>query len=296
MRRNAFSSMHPAVNLAFFLAVTLITAFVLHPVITGISLVCAIVYSIWLKGKKAALFNLCFVLPFIIIVAALNPLFNHAGTKVLFYLKNGNAVTLEAVLYGLVSGCMFAALIIWCSCLDRVMSADKYTYLFGAAIPTLSLVFSMVLRFVPRLFRRISEVSQAQRSLAPDIGKSPVKGVKHGVSVLSMTVSWALESAVNAADSMKSRGYGLKGRTSFSLYRFEARDAVFGVIMLLAFALSVFTMATKHVSFRFYPSIKYSEADALFYTGCAAFLALCALPLIFDLKEEIEWRIIRSRI
>ena len=296
MRRDAFSTLHPAVNLAFFLAVTLVTAFVLHPVITGISLFCAIVYSIWLKGGKALRFILIFVLPFLIIVAALNPLFNHAGTKVLFYLKNGNAVTLEAVLYGLVSGCMFAALIIWCSCIDRVMSADKYTYLFGAAIPTLSLVFSMVLRFVPRLFRRIREVSEAQRSIAPEMGKSPVKAVKHGISVLSMTVSWALESAVNASDSMHSRGYGLPGRTSFSIYRFEKRDAAVSAVLLISFALSVIAMATKHISFRFYPSIKYGRADALFYIGCAAFFIMCAAPILLDLKEELEWRIIRSRI
>lgn len=37
-------------------------------------------------------------------------------------------------------------------------------------------------------------------------------------------VTWALENAIETADSMKSRGYGLRGRTAFSIYRMEDRD------------------------------------------------------------------------
>ncbi|MBO4563203.1 MAG: energy-coupling factor transporter transmembrane protein EcfT [Clostridia bacterium] len=283
-------------NLAFFLFVMLITAFVLHPAVTGISLVAACIYAFYLKGRKALKFFLIFVLPVIVFVAALNPVFNHAGTTVLFYFKNGNAVTREAVLYGIVSACMFAALIMWCVCLSSVMTSDKYVCLFGKAIPTLSLVFSMVLRFVPRLFSRIKLCSQAQKSVAPSFGKNPVKAVRHGLSVLSATVTWALESAVNISDSMKSRGYGLPGRTSYSIYRFDRRDAVMGILMAVCFALSAAAMATKHIWFRFYPSVKYSGTDAFSVIGYAAFLILCMLPVILNVKENAEWRIIRSRL
>lgn len=296
MRRDAFYSIHPAVNMAFFVFVMLITCLVMHPVTVGISLVSACVYTVVLKGRKALLFDLCLVLPFILIVALMNPLFNHEGMAVLFYLWNGNAVTLEAVLYGLVSACMFAALIMWFYCLNSVMTADKYVYLFGRIIPTLSLVFSMVLRFVPRIFKRIAEVSRAQKSIAPPMGKSAVKAARHGMSVLSVTVTWALESAVNISDSMRSRGYGLRGRTSFSVFRFEKRDAILGALMLAAFGISCAAAASKHISFRFYPSIKYAPADWLSVLGFAAFAALCLAPAILDLKEDISWRLLKSKI
>lgn len=296
MHRDAFYSVHPAVNMAFFIFVMLITCLVLHPVIVGISLVSACAYTVVLKGRKALVFDLCLVLPFIIIVALMNPLFNHEGVTVLFYLWNGNAVTKEAVLYGLVSACMFAALIMWFYCLNSVMTADKYVYLFGRAIPTLSLVFSMVLRFVPRIFKRISLVSRAQRSIAPPMGKSAVKAARHGMSVLSVTVTWALESAVNISDSMRSRGYGLKGRTSFSIFRFEKRDAVMGSLLLLAFALSVWAVAARRIYFRFYPSIKTVPADALCVIGFIAFALLCLAPVLVNLKENILWRLLKSKI
>lgn len=280
----------------FFILVTVTTALVLHPVITGISLAAACAYAILIKGRKALIFCLAFVLPLILIVALLNPLFNHAGVTPLFYLKNGNAVTLEAIIYGINSACMFAALVLWFFCLSACMTSDKYVYLFGKAIPTLSLVFSMVLRFVPRLFTRIREVSNAQKSVAPEFKRSPANALRHGVSVISSTVSWALESAVNASDSMKSRGYGLPGRTSYSLYRFDSRDAALSVILGVCFILSAAAMTLKHIRFRCYPSILFIGTDALAAAGYAAFALFCAAPVILNLKEDIEWRFLRSRI
>ena len=47
---------------------------------------------------------------------------------------------------------------------------------------------------------------------------------------LSVTVTWALENAVVTADSMKSRGYGLPGRTAFARQRFDGRDRRFAAL------------------------------------------------------------------
>ena len=294
MRGTAFEKIHPAVELAFFTAVMLITAFVLHPGITGISLAAAFAYAIKLNGRKALMLALCGALPLMLFVAVLNPLFNHAGTRVLFYLHNGNAVTLEAVLYGIVSAAMFAALIMWFSCLNKVMTSDKYICLFGGVIPALSLLFSMTLRFVPRFTKRIGTVLEAQRSLGADFGKDPIKAAKRGVSAVSVTTTWALESAVNISDSMKSRGYGLPGRTSYSIYRFDKRDAVFAALTAVFAGVSIAAMATKSIRFRFYPSILSSGVSALAVAGYAAFALLCLLPLAIDLAEDIKWRIISS--
>ena len=205
-------------------------------------------------------------------------------------------MTLEAVWYGVVSACMFAALILWCSCLNSVMSSDKYVCLFGGIIPSLSLTFSMVLRFLPRFLKRIRDVNDAQSCAEERFGKSPVKAVKRGLSVISVTVTWALESAVTTADSMKSRGYGLRGRTSYSIYRFTRRDALLSFLLAVSFALSVVSMAAKDVWFRFYPSIKYSEVGPMTVIGLAAFTVLCALPLLLNIKEGLTWRALISRI
>ncbi|MBQ3849629.1 MAG: energy-coupling factor transporter transmembrane protein EcfT [Clostridia bacterium] len=296
MQKDSFYTVNPAVNICFFAAVMLITTFVLHPVIVGVSLAAACAYTLMLKGRKAFVYMLAFVVPVVLAVSVINPLFNHEGVTVLFYLWNGNAMTYEAVIYGCVSACMFAALIMWFFCLNCVMTSDKYVYLFGRIIPTLSLVFSMVLRFVPGIISRIREVSQARRSISPDFGKNPIKGIRHGLSTVSVTVTWALEKAVNVSDSMKSRGYGLGRRTSFSVFSFDRRDCALSAIMLVCFAACVAALASKTISFRFYPSIKQTFAGWAAYGGCAAFAVLCALPVLLNIKENIAWRVLKSRI
>jgi energy-coupling factor transport system permease protein len=124
--------------------------FFLHPILLGIGIISAFTYSVILKGKKAVKFNLLYMLPMLLLMAALNPAFNHQGVTILFYLKNGNPITLESILYGAAAACMFIAVILWFSCYNSVMTSDKFIYLFGRIIPSLSLILSMVLRFVPR--------------------------------------------------------------------------------------------------------------------------------------------------
>ena len=50
--------------------------------------------------------------------------------------------------------------------------------------------------------------------------------MRNAVKILSIMITWSLENAIETADSMKSRGHGLKGRTSYSLYKFDKRDAI----------------------------------------------------------------------
>ena len=40
------------------------------------------------------------MLPACLLMMVINPLFSHEGATMLFYLKDGNPVTLESILYG----------------------------------------------------------------------------------------------------------------------------------------------------------------------------------------------------
>src|SRR5690606_15261610 len=110
------------------------------------------------------------MLPMLLFMAALNPLFNHQGVTILFYLeRSGNPVTLESILYGISSAIMFVTVIMWFSCYNKVMTSDKFIYLFGRIMPKLSLLLSMTLRFVPRYIEKIREISYAQKCVGRDI-------------------------------------------------------------------------------------------------------------------------------
>jgi energy-coupling factor transport system permease protein len=223
--RDSFAGYHPIVNMLYFAAVITFSMFFTHPVCLALSLLCAFSYSVYINGSKALRFNLFCMLPMLLLAALINPAFNHEGATILAYLRSGNPLTLESIAYGVAAATMLITVISWFSCFNAVMTSDKLVYLFGRAIPALSLILSMALRFVPRFKAQIKVISDAQRCVGRDVSNGGLfRRARHGIRILSIMVTWALENAIETADSMKGRGYGLPGRTAFSIYRFDRRD------------------------------------------------------------------------
>ncbi|MGN1008761.1 MAG: energy-coupling factor transporter transmembrane component T, partial [Butyricicoccus sp.] len=255
--RDTFSSYHPTINFLYFGLVLLFSMFFMHPVCLIISLTGALTYNIYLNGRKAVRFSLLYMLPMMLMAALVNPAFNHEGATILTYLPSGNPLTLESILYGLAAAAMMAAVILWFSCYNAVMTSDKFVYLFGRIIPALSLVLSMTLRFVPKFKAQLHVVSEAQRCVGRDVSNGSLfQRIRNAVMIISIILTWAMENAIETADSMKSRGYGLPGRTAFSIYRFDDRDRnalcwlVFCGIYLVCGALA------GGLYWRYFPSIK----------------------------------------
>lgn len=268
----------------------------MHPVFQGIALVSAVIYSIVLNGLRAVKFNVLYMLPLLIVLAVANPLFNHAGVTILFYMRDGNPVTLESIRYGIASACMLITVMIWFSCYNKVMTSDKFIYLFGRIIPALSLIFSMVLRFVPRFNHQIGIISTAQRSIGRDVTQGNIiQRARHGIRILSIMTTWALENAIETADSMKARGYGLPGRTSFSLYRLDRRDRVLLLILTIATAVVLLGAGAGENTIRYFPSIHMKGQSWLSAVVYSAYAFLCMLPPIIQLVEEMRWKSIISK-
>lgn len=297
MMRDSFSGYHPFNNFLYFAFVIGFSLALRHPLAQGIALVCACVYVISTDGKKSVFFLLKFCLPMVLLTALINPAFNHEGATILLYFSSGNPLTLESILYGFSAGTMLITLLLWFSSFNRVMTSDKFIYLFGKAIPALSLVLSMSLRFVPKFKSQMQTVTEAQRSIGRDISNgSLLKRVKTGILIFSIMITWALENAIETADSMKSRGYGLKGRTAFSIYRFDERDKYtliwFGFCGLFLLAGTML----KAFGFRFFPNVRYAALDITTIPFYCVYFALCITPFALNLKEERKWKTIISKM
>ena len=289
--RDTFSGYHPLVNFLFFGLVLLFTMCLEHPVPRLLSLAAALSYNLYLNGRKGLRFSLLYMLPMLLLTAVVNPAFSHEGVTILAYLPSGNPLTLESILYGLFAAVMLVAVILWFSCYNAVMTSDKFVYLFGRVIPALSLVLSMTLRFVPQFKAQLHVVSESQRCVGRDVSNGTVlQRARHAITILSIMVTWALENAIETADSMRTRGYGLPGRTAFSIYRFDERDKQ--ALLWLGFCTFVVVSAwlTGGFYWRFYPSIKYMELSPLtvFFHICLA--ALCFTPLILNVAADRHWK------
>ena len=297
---DAFSRCHPVLNFFYFGVVLVFTMFNQHPVFLEISYIAALSYSFILNGvKKTMKQSFLFTLPGLLIVALLNPMFNHYGVTMLYYIESsGNWVTLEALVYGVVLGAVMFVVIQWFSCYNQIMTSDKFVYLFGRIIPALSLVLSMALRFVPRFMAQLKIIRNGQKSMGRDTSNGNIiSRARHGLNILSILITWALENAIETSDSMRSRGYGLHGRTAFSIYSFTKRDKILGIVMAGLFALITAGCARGAVFAQYDPRILLAGFTIQGRTApvsCSVLLAIatytafgffCFLPVILDLAE-----------
>lgn len=294
---NEFSKFHPVVNFTYFAMVIIYSMVFMHPVCLIISLVCSLTYSILIKGKKAVRFAVFYMIPMMLMSALINPAFNHEGATILTYLSTGNPLTLESITFGIAAAVMLVTVMLWFSCYNVVMTSDKFIYLFGRVIPAMSLILSMVLRFVPRFKAELDNISYAQKCIGRDVSNgSIIQRMKHAVRILSIMLTWALENAIQTADSMKCRGYGLPNRTAFSIYKFDKRDRKAMAVIVIAGLFVLAGAMFGNAGFRYFPTMKSFGNIWVSIAFFLAYFALCATPIYIELYEDAKWKQLRLEI
>lgn len=257
--------MHPLIPFCYFLSVLAFSMWLTHPLLLGISVLGAVSLSLALKLKTVK------ILPVFLLAALVNPLVSHEGVTVLFYLPGGNPCTLESLVYGGKVSLTLMASVGWCIPFHHVMTSEKIHCIFSRVSPTLGLVFSQTLALIPRLLRQGSAIFRVRT------GGGKLRRAGESFSSLA---TWALEHAGETAESMKARGYGLSGRTSFTPYRFKARD---GQMLFALFALAAGSLLAKQLPFRYFPSLKIGR-DPYGVLGAVFFGVLCLIPTLWEVK------------
>ena len=295
--RDTFSDYHPLVNFAFFALVIGFAMFVMHPAFLLVSLASAWLYHLRLRGRSSALKAAAGMVPFVLVATVINLLFNHEGATILLYLPTGNPLTLESIVYGAAAASMLLSVILWFACFNAVITSDKFVYLFGRIIPALGLVLSMTLRFVPRFRTQLGIFRQTRQAMYRDaVDRNLLAKIRSGITVVSMLVTWSLENAVETADSMKSRGYGLKGRSSFSVYSLDKRD---GAALLWLLICGVFVMVGwcfDAFYWSYFPVVQGGRVDVFLFVSLVFYAALTLTPTVLGVKEGRKWKYIQSRI
>lgn len=285
-----FERCHPAVNLIYFAAVIAGTVAFRHPVFLAVSSLSACAYSIRRNRGKAVAFNLLLI-PGAVIFSFYYSSYHHFGITVLKQNFVGNNMTLESLVYGLVLGISVAGVCIWMSCMYSVFSTDKMVYLFGRVSPRLSLFLAIALRMVPRIKKEARKINMAQRGIGRGLGQGNLwKRMINGIRILSMLITWTIESLMTASDAMRSRGSSLRGRTAFSIYRFDNRDRTYVVGMFLCITLTSMAVLLKFTDMTYDPRIIWkpvTPASFLFYFGYAV---LCLMPLGMELWTDYQFR------
>ena len=291
-----FENYHPAINLIYFVSVIWAALCFQQPVFLAVSFCCAFVYSAKRGGRRTVIFNLCLI-PLVILFALSYSGCHHFGVTILRQNFIGNNMTMEALLYGLTLGITGAAAAMWLGCVFSIFTADKVVYLFGRFSPRLSLFLAILLRMVPRLKQQAGRISTARKALGRGIDQGNIlRRMVNGVRIFSMLITWLLEALATISGSMRSRGCALKGRTAFSIYRFDNRDR--GLVIGMFTCLTVTTMAVVlgQTDMTFAPRIimePVTPGSAAFYIGYAV---LCLLPMALEVICQFRFEQLRMKV
>ena len=287
-RMRFFGTLHPAVSMCYFVCVIGLTLACPHVVTVLLSLLGSTLFNLALRGRKAFGRTMRFVLPMFLLVCIGNPLVNHRGVTMLCLLFN-QWITLEAIVYGVVTACSLAAIILWFGCYQEVMTSDKFLYLFGKVAPVTALLITSALRFIPQMQQNAAQIKQS-RAMLQDNSPRLFQKLAHAVQNLSALLGMSMENAVQTADSMKARGFGARRRTTFHLFRFDARDARTLALILMLSGICVVARCYGHGYMEYYPRITVLTMGPSSMTMFILFAALMLLPSILEAKEAVVWR------
>ena len=155
----------------------------------------------------------------------------------------------------------------------------------------------MALRFIPKFKAQMQVVSEAQACIGRDTKNGSVfRRVGNAIKIFSIMVTWSLENAIETADSMRSRGYGLPGRTAFSIYRFDDRDKTALAWLIFCGAYLISGWMAGGTYFRYYPTTKGAAFTPMTVSFMLVYLALVLTPVILDRREDRQWKSLQSEI
>ena len=283
-----FALLHPATMMAFFIAVIVLTLLSYHPLILGLSFMLAAVSVALYLGVKTLWQSLLWLVPMASVVVLFNTLFNRRGATELVTIGQ-YTFTFESLFFGLCIALMLASTILWFRLYQEFMTSDRFLYLFAPIAPTMALSIAMVQRWIPLTKNRWQQIRSANKMMSDNF--------RFLTRSLSALMSWSMEDAIEAADSMQARGYGSshsssyseksKRRSSFRAYRLTTHDGIsLAIITKLALVagLGIF-FSTRELAF--FPIFR--GAENLPPAALVAATLIMLYPLFIEGKEQLRW-------
>ena len=279
----AFSAMHPSVPACYLVITLVLTMAAMQPVLIALSLAGGLAYGCCARGVRETLHGLRWQLPFVALVALVNPLFSASGSTELFRIGT-RAVYLESLAFGCAMGGLFVAAALWFSAGARLCPFDKVMALAGNASPVVALMVSMTMRLIPRFVRRGRQIATAQTVNARALRASDA--LRDRLQLTTTLMDWGMEDSLEAADAMRARGWGAARRTTYTRYRFRSSDAL-ALAGLIGAGVALGALAwTATAQYAFYPTM----SELVAWWGYAPYAAWMLMPAALHAREERRFR------
>ncbi|AWC32976.1 energy-coupling factor transporter transmembrane component T [Bacillus cytotoxicus] len=285
-----FSSLHPFVNFIYYIGVMILCMVCLHPLFLMSAIILLLILNIMQGNGEKIRKMLPSTLLFFLLIIALNALFTHRGATTLFRLGD-NRITFEACMYGIVMGLSLIAIMFTFTSYNDTISSHKFLYLFSRISPKVALLMMITVRFVPLFIRRLRQITLVQKTKGVQLDSgSLTERLKNGMKLLQVLLVCSLEEALQTADSMQARGFGITKRSTYIRYRMAKQDwfvVIYFIIVLLVCCLFSFYGAGKLLIYPRVETILFQQYDGIQFV---LFILFISLPIMMEGREWIWWR------
>lgn len=107
--------------------------------------------------------------------------------------------------------------------------------------------------------------------------------------IFSMLITWMISALALASDSMRSRGSLLRGRTAFSIYRFDNRDRAFVIALFSCITLTAMGVILGASKMWYNPRIIWRPLNGIGVVAAIGYLTVCLMPIGLELWAEYRF-------
>ncbi|MBC5636759.1 energy-coupling factor transporter transmembrane protein EcfT [Ornithinibacillus sp. BX22] len=287
---NGFRSYHPYVQFCYYLFVGFLIMYFNHPIF--LIVICLLLVFVNLShdhGKALRKWIPVLILMSLMIII-LNPFLVSRGTNILFYFR-GKQVTIEAAIYGITLALFIVNILVMFVSFNIILNGNRFLYIFSRILPRTAFLITVSIRFVPLLKRRLEEISEVHQTRGLNMTSGSLKErIKIGMLRIQLLLTWSLEEAVQTADSMKARGYGLGEKTSYIPYRMLKRDWYWLIVLFLLLAICISGGSLGYGKLIIYPELGPSHLFTIDWILLLCLIILVSFPLIVEGREKLKWK------
>ncbi|WP_162100895.1 energy-coupling factor transporter transmembrane component T [Latilactobacillus sakei] len=285
--------LHPLVLLVYFILMISFSMCFNHPYFLCGQLIVIIAVNWVAKNQQKTVSTLQGALLMMVLIVIMNPIINNHGTHVVMTV-GGTLITAEAVVYGFLMATALAVLLLIFVTYNQHMTNHKFLALFGGIAPQLTLLTMMTMRFFPLFIRRLRDITAVQRTRGIQMATGRLKNrAQAGMHLLAILLTNTLTEALQTADSMTARGFGVQKRSTYRRYQMTHRD--YGLLMaLISGGLFAFWCASQgNGQLIVYPTLGTLRLTSRDWVCLSVILLIDGLPLLLEGWEYLWWQLHR---
>lgn len=295
---NILNEYHAKVRLLYFFVLIVISMSTRNPLWVSLSFLFASFALIQLKGFKFYIKRILGFLPVLFLLIVINVLFNSRGITVLFLLAPGKPVTSEVLLYSLFSGLSLLSVLLWFFSYHHFIKSDDVLELFGERFPTVALILSMIMRYIPDTLEIAQEIRFGQTAFLGEKQLNNKENRHFIVRMFSILLSISMENALQTADSLQSKHYPSPERKTYLRQRFNGTDLMLTIVIGALSAAHIATLIFGAAEFSYYPLINWAfilRGEALYAISLLSFILLAVLPYLLKTVDALRWHRVLKR-